>query len=138
MIREASRDDVPAITAILNSRIATDTSEWREELHELSAKEAWFAACRDRGWPVLIAEVDGDVAGFATYDDFRDSLYRPGYRFVVENSVHVAEAHLGAGLGRTLMVELIARARAADLRSMVAAIDGANSGSVTFHERLGR
>ncbi len=61
----------------------------------------------------------------------------PGYRYVVELSVHVAEAHRGAGIGRELLTELIARARAAGKTQIVAGIDGDNLASIRFHERLG-
>ncbi len=41
------------------------------------------------------------------------------------------------GLGRTLLVELIARARAAGLHMMVANIEASNTASIRLHESLG-
>ena len=43
----------------------------------------------------------------------------------------------GRGLGPALMQALIARARAADLHVMVAAIESENSASIRLHQRLG-
>ena len=68
---------------------------------------------------------------------FRDNERLHGYRFTVEHSVHVREVAWGRGVGRRLMDELIARAAAAGVHVMIGAVDGANGGSVRFHERLG-
>lgn len=61
----------------------------------------------------------------------------PGYRFTVEHTIHVAERAWGQGVGRALMMALVDHARAAGKRTMVAGIDGTNTGSVRFHARLG-
>ncbi len=86
---------------------------------------------------MLVAVVDDRVAGWTSYGDFRDSTKWPGYRFTVEHTIHVAEWAWGSGVGRALMAELIERARAAGMHTMIAGIDGANDASVRFHERLG-
>ena len=51
--------------------------------------------------------------------------------------LHVDEGAWGAGVGRRLMDELIARAAAAGIHVMIGAVDAANDGSVRFHERIG-
>lgn len=146
-IRDATEDDLPAITAIQNALLATTTYEWTETPHTLDEKRAWFARQRASGWPVLVAVdeeasggVGGDegpVVGFAAYGDFRDSMSKPGYRFVVELTVHVTESHWGRGVGRALIRSLEDRARAAGKWVMVAGIDGSNVDSIEFHRRLG-
>ena len=40
-------------------------------------------------------------------------------------------------MGRALLEALIDRARAAGLHAMIAAVDGTNTASIRFHERLG-
>ena len=74
------------------------------------------------------------VAGFATFGDFRAW---PGYRYTVEHSVHVAEAHRGRGIGTALMRILLERGAACGKHVMVAGIDADNRGSIRMHERLG-
>lgn len=91
---------------------------------------------------MLVAEkmVDGGdmvVVGFAAYGDFRGAGRWPGYRFTVENTVHVAEQVWGAGAGRALMEALIATATEQGMHVMVAAIDSDNEVSIRFHEQLG-
>jgi phosphinothricin acetyltransferase len=128
---------VPAITEIANALVETSTVEWSETLHTVPDRESWLGDQASAGHPVLVA-VEGEVVvGWATYGDFRDTRRRPGYRFTVEHSVHVAESHWRRSVGRTLMVALVDSARRAGKRVMVAAIDAGNVGSIEFHARLG-
>lgn len=136
-IRDAGVDDLPSIVALLNATLATTTTEYTDIPHTVESRRSWFAQQTARGFPVLVAEVDGSVVGFGAYGDFRDSIARPGYRFTVEHSVHVAESHWGGGVGRALLEALERRARQAGVHVMVAGIDSENVGSIAFHERLG-
>jgi len=136
-IRPATKADVPAINALVNALIPTTTVAWTEIPELLATREAWFAEQQHAGNPVLVAEVNGEVVGFASYDDFRDSVKWPGYRFSVEHSIHVFGQHHHAGIGRALMEALMARATESGLHTMVGAIDSENTGSITFHEKLG-
>lgn len=141
VIRDAVAADLGAIVRLLNAFIATTTYEYTDAAHTVASRAPWFARQSRRGFPVLVAEVTTgagvEVVGFATYGDFRDSVTRPGYRFVVEHSVHVSEGAWGSGVGRVLMEALIGRARASGVRTMVGAIDSSNTGSIEFHRRLG-
>jgi phosphinothricin acetyltransferase len=136
-IRDATPHDLPVIVDLLNATLASTTYEYTDIAHSLAARTAWFEQQRRRRFPVLVAVVDGAAVGFAAYGDFRDSLARPGYRFTVEHSVHVAASHWGAGIGRALMEALIERARAGGVHVMVGGIDSSNVDSIRFHERLG-
>ena len=137
-LRDASAGDAVAIAALYNATVATTTVQWTEEPDTVADREAWLDRQVARGFPVLVAEDDtGEVVGFASYGDFRDSAKWPGYRFTVEHTIHVAERCWGRGVGRQLMEGLIARAVAAGLHRMVGGIDGDNDASIRFHERLG-
>ena len=136
-IRDATVDDAASISAIYNATIPTTTAAWTEELEPTSTRRRWLEEQVEAGHVTLVAEVDRAIVGFAAFGDFRDTTKWPGYRFVVELSVHVTEAHRGAGIGRALLTELIERAREAGKTQIVAGIDGDNVASMRFHERLG-
>jgi phosphinothricin acetyltransferase len=136
-IRRATADDVVAITEIANALLGSTTYEWRDEPHTVAERSAWLADHDAAGEPVLVAEADGRVVGWTAYGDFRDSGRWPGYRFTVEHTIHVAESHWGAGVGRTLLTALMDVARANGKRVMVGGIDGTNEDSIRFHARLG-
>jgi L-amino acid N-acyltransferase len=137
LIRDATPDDVAAILDLYNALIPTTTIAWTEREQTLEDRQQWFDRQRTVGNPVLVAELDGLVIGFATFGDFRDSVKWPGYRFTVEHTIHVRADHWGSGIGRHLMHELIERARHAGKHVMIGGIDGANDASIRFHERLG-
>ncbi len=133
IIRHATSTDVPAIQGLRNAFLATTTIEWRDDLHTPDEVSAWI----DEHDVVLVAEDGDEVVGVAAYGPFRDVVKRPGYRFTVENSVHVREDRWGNGVGRALMAALLDEARAHGKHVMVAAVDAENPGSIRFHERLG-
>mgnify|MGYP000626693627 CR=1 FL=1 len=88
----------------------------------------------------------GDVLGLAlaatlnapveegSFGVFRDF---PGYVKTVELSVYVAPTAQRRGIGRAVLGELEARARAKGLAAMVGGIDSANGASIALHEQLG-
>jgi L-amino acid N-acyltransferase len=136
-IRPASDADLPQIVEIVNALLSTTTIEWTDRPHTLEGRRAWLAQHQSDGDPVLVAEEQGEIIGFACYSDFRDSKKWPGYRFSVEHTVHVRQTWWNKGIGRQLLVALIEHARAAGKHVLIAAIDGDNLQSIEFHRRLG-
>ncbi|MBF6088879.1 N-acetyltransferase [Nocardia cyriacigeorgica] len=135
LIRDATDGDLLAILDIHNRAIAETTAIWDEELVGLDERRTWLRERTGAGRPVLIAEVDGELAGYASYGSWRP---KSGYRHTVENSVYVADRFHRRGIASALLTELIARARAAgDVHVMVAAIEAGNTGSIALHERFG-
>jgi phosphinothricin acetyltransferase len=133
IVRPASAGDAGAIASIQNALLATTSVEWTDTPHTTQSLRRWL----DEHDVVLVAEERAEVVGVAAFGPFRDTVKRPGYRFTVENSVHVREDRWRSGVGRQLMQALIEEARGHGKHTMIAAIDGANEASIRFHERLG-
>ncbi len=87
IVRDAGEDDLPAILDIYNNAVLNETSIWNDDIADLADRRAWWQARVSRGFPVYVAEVDGTVAGYGTFGDFRP---HQGYRFTVEHSIYVA------------------------------------------------
>lgn len=136
-IRDASGADMAAIAAIHNELLDSTTYTWTDQHQSAQEREEVWVARNKRGFPTLVAAEAGGVLGFASYADFRDSLKWPGYRFSVEHSVNVARQAWGSGLAQRLMAALLERARLAGIHAMIGGIDGSNTRSLRFHERLG-
>ncbi len=134
-IRPSTADDLSAITAIYAWNVDHGTGTF-----ELEAPDrAEMARRRDdvlgKGLPWLVAERGGQVLGYAYANHFRP---RRAYRFCVEDSIYLADAARGQGIGRLLLAELVARCEAAGARQMLAVIgDSANAGSIGVHRALG-
>jgi phosphinothricin acetyltransferase len=137
LIRDATVADAPAITAIYNAFIPTRTTTWTEDPEAPEHRATWIERQSRDGFPVLVAEIDGEVVGFTTYEHFRGEGKWPGYRATMELSIHISEAHWGLGVGRALIEALVERALAARIHVLVAAVDSENHESLEFHARLG-
>ncbi|HEX4138998.1 MAG TPA: GNAT family N-acetyltransferase [Candidatus Methylacidiphilales bacterium] len=126
---------LPAIRDILNDAILHTTALYEDEPRTPEQVAAWFAHKQKENLPLLgIESAAGTLAGFATYGPFRPHY---GYRFAVEHSVYVAEAHRGQGIGHALLRALIDTARARQLHVMIGVIDAANAASIRFHRAHG-
>jgi L-amino acid N-acyltransferase len=133
-ITDATQADLAAMLAINNLAVAESTASWNHSPGDLDSRKAWFAGMTSRGDPVLVARRAGEVVGYAYWGPFRPA---DGYLHTVENSVYVRKDMHGQGLGRRLMIELIARARAKGLHAMVAGLGADNVGSYALHAKLG-
>lgn len=134
-LREATPADAAALKAIMAPVIAGSTASFSSEERDEAAWAAMVTDRLSRGRAFYVAEVEGEVVGYATYDQFRPG--NNGYRFTMEHSVYLNDAAQGFGLGRTLMLMVEQHAREAGHHSMIAAIDADNAGSIAFHKALG-
>jgi L-amino acid N-acyltransferase YncA len=134
LIRDATDEDAAAIAAIYAHHVLHGTATYDIEppsTEEILAKLRHINAA---GWPFLVANVDGEVAGYAYATQFRD---RAAYRFACENSIYVAADRMRRGIGRALLSELIDRSSVCGFQTMVAVVGGAEPGSIALHAALG-
>lgn len=134
-IRPSREADLDAITAIYAHHVLHGTGTFELEPPTRADMAARRAEVLARGLPWLVAEADGNVLGFAYANWFKP---RPAYRFSAEDSVYVADAARGRGVGRALLTALIEHAEAAGVRQLMAVVgDSANAGSIALHRALG-
>jgi len=134
LIRDADAADLAAILDIYNEVIANTTAVYSEQPVTLEERRAWRQARLDLGCPVIVAVDGSDIAGFASFGDFRAW---PCYRLTVEHSVHVRADRRGRGIGKALVAELLARAARLGKHVMIAGIDADNAASLAMHAHLG-
>jgi phosphinothricin acetyltransferase len=82
----------------------------------------------------FVAARDGAVVGFAAVSAVSD---RCVYGGVVEDSVYVAEAARGAGVGRLLLERVISSTEQAGIWTIQSGIFPENDASLRLHERVG-
>jgi len=134
-LREARMGDGEALARIYDHHVRSGFGSFEETPPDAAEMERRRACVQELGLPYLVAEVAGQVAAFAYAGPYRP---RSAYRFTVEDSVYVAAAHTGRGIGRLLLTEIVRRAEALGMRQMIAVIgDSANHASIRLHERLG-
>ncbi|GAA3843163.1 GNAT family N-acetyltransferase [[Pseudomonas] carboxydohydrogena] len=134
-IRPATAADIPAITAIYAFEVREKTASFEMTPPDEAEMMRRFAAITGGGFPYLVADVGGHVAGYAYAGPYRP---RPAYRYTVENSVYLDPAYYRRGIGRALLDELIAQCTAHGYRQMIAVIgDSANAASIGLHRSAG-
>ncbi len=133
-VRDATREDLPEILNIYNEVIRNSTAVYSEIEFTPARGDSWFVAKAEQGFPFIVAQTDVGIGGFGTFGEFRAW---PCYRHTVEHSVHIRADRRGLGLGRTLLLELIARAKAMQKHVMIAGIDADNAISIGLHRKLG-
>ncbi len=134
-IRPSRDEDLPAITAIYAHHVLHGTGTFETDPPSAADMAARRADVLGRGLPYLVAEEQGEILGFAYANWFKP---RPAYRFSAEDSIYVADAARGRGVGRLLLDALCEAAEAAGVRKLLAVIgDSANAGSVGVHRAAG-
>jgi L-amino acid N-acyltransferase YncA len=135
IIRDASADDMAAIQAIYSHHVLHGTASFEltpPTLEEMRQRHATVLASK---LPYLVAERQGEVAGYAYATLYRP---RPAYRYTCEDSVYVKPGMAGHGIGGRLLAELVQRCTALGWRQMLAVVgDSANAASLAVHARCG-
>jgi L-amino acid N-acyltransferase YncA len=135
LIRPSVADDLPQITAIYEWNVLNGTGTFELEAPDLAEMTRRRNDVLGKGLPWLVTERNGQVLGYAYANHFRP---RRAYRFCLEDSIYLADAARGQGVGKLLLAELIKQCEAQGARQMLAVIgDSANAGSIGVHRSLG-
>lgn len=132
-IRPATAADIPAITAIYNEAVRNTTATFDTDEKTVEDRLRWFEA-HDEKHPVLVAEVNGTVAGWASLSEWSE---RKAYATTAETSLYVHTSFRKQGIGRQLMEVLVLEGRTLGLHTLIARITHGNEQSVYLHERMG-
>lgn len=128
-IRAAQPADAGSVAAIYNEGIA-EGATFETRPREGAEVAAWL-----RGpMPVLVAEIDGRVAGFARV---RPYSQREVYRGVGEHAVYVTAPAGGQGVGRALLEAIAVAAQEAGLHKLTSRIISTNAASLATHQASG-
>lgn len=133
-IRNYNIDDTDAILEIINYNILNSTALYDYNIRTIEQQRAIFDDKLKKGFPVIVAESNTEIVGFGFYSEFR---FREAYKFTVEHSVYAHPNHLGKGIGKLILTELISLAKAQKLHTMIGVIDSENTSSIEFHEKFG-
>lgn len=133
-IRPYKTEDTQAILDIINYNILHSTALYDYTIRSYDQQKNILEEKKAKNFPVIVAELQGKVAGFGMYSEFR---FREAYKYTVEHSVYVDQNNHGKGIGKILLQELITLAKAQGLHTMIGVIDAENKSSIDFHEKFG-
>lgn len=137
-VRPAVAGDLSAISAIYAHHVETGVGTFELAPPDDEELRRRWRDIVDRSLPYLVATLPERSAGIAGYAYASPYRARPGYRYTVEDSVYVDPACIGQGVGRALLVALIAACMPLGYRQMVAVIGGSdNAASIRLHAAVG-
>jgi phosphinothricin acetyltransferase len=135
IVRDATEADAGSLAAIYGDAVLHGFGTFEEEPPSAADMDARRRAVQAQGMPYFVAELDGQVLGFAYAGPFRP---RAAYRYTLEDSVYVSPDAKGKGIGRAMLSAVIAACEALGIRQLMAVIgDSGNSGSIGLHRSLG-
>ena len=98
IIRDVTPEDMPSVTSIYANAVLHETASYELEPPVLDEMRARFTAITSKGYPYIAAVDETDLfLGYAYASAFRT---RPGYRWLVEDSVYVSKTARGLGVGK--------------------------------------
>ena len=134
-IRYAEARDLQELLEIYNYEVINGVATFDLQPKTLEERRVWFEEHNMDHHPLIVAEVDGRVAGYASLSSYRP---KEAYASTVELSVYVGEGYRRQGIAGALMKEILEQARA-DIRThmVVSVITGENEVSMKLHEKFG-
>ena len=131
-LRLACPEDAEATREIYNIEVTGSTVTFDLVPRSLEDQLAWLDQ-RSGAMAVVVAEIDGQVVGFASLSPYRD---RPAYATTVEDSVYVHADFRGRGVARALLAEILDIAATRGFHAVMARIVGGHDASIGLHSSL--
>ena len=133
LIRPATLQDQPGILEIYNESVLHSTATFDTDPRSPEKQVEWFNRHK-ANHPVLVAEDDGKIAGWASLSPWSD---RCAYDSTVEVSVYLAPEQRGKGLGFQLLQQVTEAGRKAGNHTVISRISSDNLASIRIHEKAG-
>ena len=134
MVRPAVRSDAAAIADIYNQAVLRSVATFDTVPETVEARERWLDEHSSPRHPVLVAEADGRVVGWASLSSWSN---RCAYETTVEISTYIDEGWRGKGLGPMLSRAVLEAGAAAGVHSVLSRICTENEASLGMARSLG-
>lgn len=134
--RAATHDDAPTLLAIYNPYVVSSTVTFDLEPWNVDDMEHKLDAVVRLGMPFIVAELDGDIVGYAYLSTWRDKC---AYETTMENTIYLREDARGMGIGGVVLEELCRQGAERGVREVIAVTGDTEDAapSVRLHERHG-
>lgn len=134
MIRPVQLADADQIAAIYDYYVTETVITFEEDRVSGQQFQQRIQKTLDAAMPWLVAEVEGQIAGYAYAGQWRE---RVAYKHTVESAIYVSQTQTGQGIGTSLYSALLAELEKLDIHCVLGGIALPNPASVQLHQRLG-
>ncbi|MGB0328022.1 MAG: GNAT family N-acetyltransferase [Akkermansiaceae bacterium] len=135
VIRDATKDDLPAIVAIYNEAIPEGRATADLEPIMVESRHTWFQEFDPDRRPCWVAEDEGEVVGCVYLRSFYAG--RSAYQKTAEISTYLASSHQGRGLGTELKKRMIEACPRLGVENLLSFYFDHNEASRRVNEKLG-
>jgi phosphinothricin acetyltransferase len=134
-IRTAKSKDLLYLVDIYNYEIENGTSTLEISPQTPEQRHEWLVAHNVDNHPLIVAEVDGHVIGYACLSPYRE---KTGYHSTVELSVYVDILYRRKGIASLLVQKIIEIAKNdPSIHAIISVIIEGNDASVQLHRKFG-
>jgi phosphinothricin acetyltransferase len=136
MIRQATEADLPSVREIYNHYVRNSSVTFDEKTMTLNELRRKFSIATKLNMPYLVAQTPrGELLGFAYVYPWEG---KTANRYTVEDNIYLGPAATGKGLGKALLVRLLADSKSAGIREVLSLIADKNAdASIQLHKNLG-
>lgn len=132
-LRNANNDDLPEIVEILNQAIRTRKLIGFTDEFTVEDREEWFAEHLNDNYPIIVAEQDNIILGWASISPYRKG--RGALDKTVEVSYFIHNDHQRRGIGNTLLLKALEISKNTGKSTILAIIFHTNTGSTRLLEK---
>ena len=133
-IRWAKEEDLERLVEIFNYEVLNGVSSFCIETRTVEERRGWFEEHDRACHPLIVAEVEGEVAGYASLSAYRSY---EAYHGTVELSIYVDHRFQRRRVGASLMEEILHLAREQEgIHSVLSVITEGNEASICLHEKF--
>jgi L-amino acid N-acyltransferase YncA len=133
-LRYATEEDLPRIVEIYNASIPGRRATADLEPVTVASRRDWFSRHDPDRRPILVCEIDGDVAAWVSFESFYG---RPAFRNTAEISIYMAPGFQGKGLGRQILEQALERAQQAGIKTLLGYVFSHNEPSLKLFRSFG-
>lgn len=133
-VRVGERKDIPTLLDIYNYEVVHGVATLDLQPRTIEEWTTWFEAHNIKNHPLLVAEIDGIVCGYATLSEYRS---KEAYASTVELSIYIDPNYRGKGVAGRLMGDILKIAHEDDsIHLVVSVITAGNEASVALHNKF--
>ena len=135
IIRKARIEDLEELLEIYNYEVEHGVATFDLEAKTLEERGEWFYAHNVDNHPLIVAEIDGHVAGYASLSSYRE---KEAYKSTVELSIYIGKDYRKRGVATALMKSILEEAKKDErTHTVVSVITSGNEASQKLHEKFG-
>lgn len=135
VIRKARLDDLESLLDIYNYEVLNGTATFDMHPKTYAERLDWFHEHNVENHPLIVAEADGCVVGYASLSPYRA---KEAYKKTVELSVYISPEYRRRGIARRLICDILEEARQReDIHTVISVITSGNDASIHLHKEFG-